>query len=418
METIDIEDSDDDLPKKKRKTKWDADKASKPTQMPVQRPEHCETEDKDALPSFTEEEMADRTVIIDPLPLDVKGKELMEFFNGAVLAVTGNTLEHANRSMAPIYSCTVTEEDKGKQGQWKVAELRFRTPEGATVCLRLDGIEYAGQAVKLRRPANFVYDLDEEEEALESVPLIKLIGLSNNCSIFNLPSVLPEPIVRGLLSQFGKLKSLKLPKDVATEKIKGYGIFEYADVADTDLAIRALNGFVCGNNVLRVQKLGGAAAQAAAPPTITRTCTDNPHSITQKIIKNPAVAFDVKQGRLVGSEASTVVQLINAISRTERLEEQDYEDILQEMYSEAAAVGKVIRVEIPRPSADGSNVSGLGKVFIAFEDLTSARKFQLDTNGRKFEERIVCAAFYPSSKFKAGEYNLPSAGPGAGQPGM
>merc|ERR1719252_167554 len=89
-------------------------------------------------------------------------------------------------------------------------------------------------------------------------------GVSPKLSIFNLPDVMSEQIVRDLLSQFGKLRMLSLIRDLATGKIKGYGIFEYDNPDDVDLAILALNGFVCGQNVIRVQKLGGAA-QAAAP---------------------------------------------------------------------------------------------------------------------------------------------------------
>jgi len=84
-------------------------------------------------------------------------------------------------------------------------------------------------------------------------------------SIFNLPEVMTEQIVRDLLSQFGKLRMLSLIRDLQTGKIKGYGIFEYDDPRDSDLAIIALNGFVCGQNVIRVQRLGGQQPGQAAP---------------------------------------------------------------------------------------------------------------------------------------------------------
>merc|ERR1719231_1220623 len=88
-------------------------------------------------------------------------------------------------------------------------------------------------------------------------------GVSPKLSIFNLPEVMSEQIVRDLLSQFGKLRMMSLIRDLATGKIKGYGIFEYDDPGDVELAILALNGFVCGQNVIRVQKLGSQAAKDA-----------------------------------------------------------------------------------------------------------------------------------------------------------
>merc|ERR1719265_1508986 len=111
---------------------------------------------------------------------------------------------------------------------------------------------------------------------------------SPKLSIFNLPDVMSEEVCRSLLQQFGRLRMLSLIKDLATGKIKGYGIFEYDDPNDVDLAILALNGFVCGQNVIRVQKLGQAAAtdsKAAKAQPVAATAMSN--SMTQKIVSNP-----------------------------------------------------------------------------------------------------------------------------------
>merc|ERR1719436_2167154 len=198
---------------------------------------------------------------------------------------------------------------------------------------------------------------------------------------------------------------LSLIRDLASGKIKGYGIFEYDNPDDVDLAIIALNGFVCGQNVIRVQKLGGSSTQAAPKPQpVAATAMSN--SMTQKIVSNPVLAMQVKQGREVGSRPSPVVQLLNAVYQEDLMDDQDFEDITAEIHQEASKHGTVIQVVIPKPAKDGSYVDGVGKIFIYFQDLTSARKFQLDANGRKFENRVVCAAFYPIDKFQQGKYKL------------
>merc|ERR1712217_55565 len=191
-----------------------------------------------------------------------------------------------------------------------------------------------------------------------------------------------EQVCRDLLSQFGKLRMLSLIRDLATGKIKGYGIFEYDNPDDVDLAVVALNGFVCGQNVIRVQKLGGAEAPKAQP--VAATAMSN--SMTQKIVSNPVLAMQVKQGREVGSRPSQVVQILNAVFQEDLMDDQDYEDITAEVHSEASKHGTVTRVVIPKPSKDGQFNEGVGKIFISFADLTAARKFQ---------NRVVCAAFYP-----------------------
>merc|ERR1719440_1886458 len=110
-------------------------------------------------------------------------------------------------------------------------------------------------------------------------------GVSPKLSIFNLPEVMSEQVVRDLLSQFGKLRMMSLIRDLATGKIKGYGIFEYDDPNDVELAILALNGFVCGQNVIRVQKLGAQSQEADAKgksQPVAATAMSN--SMTQKIV--------------------------------------------------------------------------------------------------------------------------------------
>ncbi len=63
---------------------------------------------------------------------------------------------------------------------------------------------------------------------------------------------------------------------------------------------------------------------------------------------------------------------------------------------------------MPRPSKSGDDVvvDGVGKIFVAFADYTSARKFQIEANGRKFQGRVVAASFYPLDAFEKGQYTL------------
>merc|ERR1712176_694198 len=153
-------------------------------------------------------------------------------------------------------------------------------------------------------------------------------------------------------------------------------------------------------------KLGGAKAGAEAPTQQPVAATAMSNSMTQKIVSNPVLAMQVKQGREVGSRPTTIVQLLNAVYQEDLMDDQDYEDITAEVHAEASKHGTVIQVVIPKPAKDGTYVDGVGKIFVYFQDLTAARKFQLDANGRKFENRVVCAAFYPTDKFQAGKFKL------------
>jgi splicing factor U2AF subunit len=377
---------------------------------------------EDNVPHFSEAELSERSVVLENLSLGVTGQELIEFFNGAVLAVTANAVQQAgSKNLAPVYACTITEEDRGRNDKRKSAELKFRTPDGASVGMKLNGIDYKGHKVVVRRPDDYKVPDDGDPSRtinLHEISMARLIGNTGGgadggsekvkLSIFNLPEVLNEGIVRDLLSQFGKLRMLSLIRDLTTGKIKGYGIFEYDDSRDSDLAITGLNGFVCGQNVIRVQKLGGAQQANAGiqPKAQPVAATAMANSMTQKIVSNPVLAMQVKQGREVGSRPSTVVQLLNAVYQEDLMDDQDFEDITSEVHQEASKHGTVTQVVIPKPAKDGAYVDGVGKIFVSFSDLTAARKFQMDANGRKFESRVVCAAFYPVDKFQASKFKL------------
>mmetsp|Transcript_6033 Transcript_6033/g.17770 ORF Transcript_6033/g.17770 Transcript_6033/m.17770 type:complete len:569 (-) Transcript_6033:64-1770(-) len=406
---------------RKRKSKWGPDTGGfSMTAIPAGRGGAAAPSVEETMPKFTDEEMVKQTIVLENLSLSVTGQELIEFFNGAVLAVTANAVQQAsNKNVAPVFACTVTEEERGTEKR-KTAELKFRTTDGASVGMKLNGIEYKGHKVIIKRPDDYEVPEDGDPSGkinLHEMSLARLVGAdaaagrSQNLgpapklSIFNLPEAMNESIVRDLLSQFGKLRMLSLIRDLGTGKIKGYGILEYDNPNDVDLAIIALNGFVCGQNVIRVQKLGGQA-ETAKPKEAPVAATAMSNSMTQKIVSNPVLAMQVKQGREVGSRPSTVVQLLNAVYQEDLMDDQDYEDITAEVHSEASKHGTVVRVVIPKPAKDGNYIDGVGKIFVAFSDLTAARKFQMDANGRKFENRVVCAAFYPLEKFNDGKYKL------------
>lgn len=410
---------------RKRKSKWGPDTGGfSMAAVPGGRAGlMASAEGDENMPRFSDEEMIQRTLVLENLSLSCTGQELIEFFNGAILAVTGNAVHQAaNRNMAPVFASTVTEEESGGHRR-KSAELKFRTPDGCNVGMKLNGIEYKGHKVVIRRHESYVRPDDGQDPSmkinLHEVSMAKLIGGSGSSgtgaasgpspklSIFNLPEVMTEQIARDLLSQFGKLRMLSLIRDLTTGKIKGYGIFEYDNPNDVDLALSALNGFVCGSQTIRIQKLGSQSATAAAEKKAQPVAaTAMANSMTQKIVSNPVLAMQVKQGREVGSRPSQVVQLLNAVYQEDLMDDGDYDDITAEIHSEASKHGTVMRVVIPKPSKDGGYVDGMGKIFVAFQDLTAARKFQMDANGRKFENRVVCASFYPMEKFNDGKYKL------------
>merc|ERR1719229_1370386 len=172
-------------------------------------------------------------------------------------------------------------------------------------------------------------------------------GPNPKLSIFNLPDNMTEQIVRDLLGQFGKLRMVSLIRDLGTGKIKGYGIFEYENPNDVDLATIALNGFVCGQNVIRVQKLGGQAA-TTAPKSAPVAATAMANSMTQKIVSNPVLAMQVKQGREIGSSGNNRTQISSSRSHCDG-KFHDAKDSFEPRFGDAGEAGARNRVKRQQP---------------------------------------------------------------------
>ena len=63
--------------------------------------------------------------------------------------------------------------------------------------------------------------------------------------------------MKDLFSQFGKLRMVTFPKDHATGLVKpgSTGHVDYEEFADAVIAENAMNGFPCGNSVVKVQRV-------------------------------------------------------------------------------------------------------------------------------------------------------------------
>ncbi|CAD7969841.1 unnamed protein product [Amoebophrya sp. A25] len=262
---------------------------------------------------------------------------------------------------------------------------------------------------------------DPEVEVMEK--LEQKLKKHSKLSFFDAPVDMTESQLRDLFLQFGPLKyfELMVHRDGAS---KGYGMLEYEPDADMDyeLIFDCLNGFVVGEKALKVQHLmaqrppigvqpvplalpSGTAAPVIAPVKL--------NTVSSKLFANPVVTHRLQTGLSAGRTPSAVVQLLNAVFEADVMDDKDCESIRREVHAEATNFGIVEEVRIPRPDRhglSGDSSAGVGKIFVHFQNVTSARRFQAEVNGRKFDERVVCAAFYPRDRFLTGLFSLDSTG--------
>ncbi|PFH35804.1 U2 snRNP auxilliary factor, large subunit, splicing factor subfamily protein [Besnoitia besnoiti] len=366
-----------------------------------------------------------RRLYVGNLPPGSTQPDVVGFFNGALLAVNAQTNfvqddqngATSGEKMLPVERCEVFNESS------RFCFVELRTVAYTILAIRLDGINYNGFSLRVGRPHDYVPpaggdpadhayiplldDAKKMKREKKETPARPDSGPDNKIYIQNLPPEMGEEQVRDLLEQFGTLRVLNLIKNVQTGQHKGYGFFEYEDPEVTDQAILALNGFVCGANILSVQRANFSATVVTRDVHRMMPVTNLPNSMTQKLLSDPLVAVQVQAARKIGERPSKVVQLLNCVYQEDLIDPKEYEAIYEDIKQEAEKYGALEEVLVPRPNEDLSYRQGVGKVFLRYNDVTAARKAQLMLNGRKFDaNRVVCAAFFPEDKFAEGRYTL------------
>lgn len=96
--------------------------------------------------------------------------------------------------------------------------------------------------------------------------------------------------------------------------------------------------------------------------------------------------------------ATEVLCLLNMVTEDELVDDDEYDDILEDIKSECGKYGAVKSVEIPRPIS-GVEVPGVGKIFVEYHSKNDCQKAQQALTGRKFANRVVVTSFYDPDKY-------------------
>ncbi|KAJ4762514.1 Splicing factor U2AF subunit [Rhynchospora pubera] len=334
-----------------------------------------------------------RRVYVGGLPPTANEQSVAIFFNQVMNAIGGNTAGPGD-AVLNVY----INHDK------KFAFVEMRSVEEASNAMALDGIIFEGAPVKVRRPTDYNPSLAAALGPSQPNPNLNLsaVGLSPGSAsglegpdrifVGGLPYYFTEAQVRELLESFGPLRGFDLVKDRETGNSKGYAFCVYQDLSVTDIACAALNGIKMGDKTLTVRR----ANQGQLQPRPEQ------ESILLQAQQQVALQKLVFQGGVVPTK---VVCLTQVVTPDELRDDEEYEDILEDMRTEGEKYGKLVKVVIPRPSSDGQEGPGVGKVFLEYEDTDGSSKARTGLHGRKFGGNQVVAVFYPENKFFQGEYD-------------
>lgn len=98
-------------------------------------------------------------------------------------------------------------------------------------------------------------------------------------------------------------------------------------------------------------------------------------------------------------ETGRVLQLLNMVTVDELLDNEDYEEIMEDIHEECSKFGKILGLKIPRPGSGGRQQAGVGKIYIKFDTEQSATNALKALAGRKFSDRTVVVSYFGEENF-------------------
>lgn len=311
------------------------------------------------------------------------------------------------------------------------AFVEFRNPEEATNALGFDGIVYQNNALKIRRPKDYVHTDPAGDRPAPHVPGVVSTNVPdtvNKIFIGGLPSYLNDEQVMELLSSFGELRAFNLVKEGGTGASKGFAFCEYVDPNITEVACQGLNGMELGDRYLVVQRAAlGANPLKQGPPgsgigfdqsvLAGLNGQQNQHGGHHHghhnhhggpggggpgMMNGQPPAAILAAGQSGEGEPTRVLQILNMVAIEELCSDQDYEEILEDVKEECTKFGKVEEVRIPRPvrTSQGrvdvklsEGVKDLGKVFVLFDKKEETTVALKAIAGRQFGGRLCICAY-------------------------
>uniref|UniRef100_A0A7S0ZE67 U2 snRNP auxiliary factor large subunit n=1 Tax=Timspurckia oligopyrenoides TaxID=708627 RepID=A0A7S0ZE67_9RHOD len=362
-----------------------------------------------------------RRLYVGNLPTDTNEHEIASFFNSVMVTSKGS-----ESGDSPVLSVFLNMEKR-----FAFIELTTVAEAAAAICL--DGLLFRGMSLRMRRPTDYHSSLSGKQEArppasFNSAALgivsTQVRDSSNKMFIGGIPYHLNEDQIKELLQSYGPLKAFNLIKDSNTGLSKGYAFFEFMDPAVVDPAIQGFNGMRIGDKVLTVRRAAvsqrehNAPAASSAPfqssgaPSASPAVNGGPHAPPMSgaeanqnlpLNSNPAGESEaIGQLARLTKKSTRVLELRNMLRREDLIDDEEYQDILEDVREEAGRHGVLTEVLIPRPAPKGSaepEPAGVGRVFLAFSEQSAAEKAYVVLGGRKFDGRPVIANYVDEEKF-------------------
>ncbi|KAJ4703450.1 U2 snRNP auxiliary factor large subunit [Melia azedarach] len=348
-----------------------------------------------------------RRVYVGGLPPMANEQTIATFFSHVMTAIGGNSAGPGD-AVVNVYI----------NHEKKFAFVEMRTVEEASNAMALDGIIFEGTAVRVRRPTDYNPTLAAALGPGQPSPHLNLaaVGLApgaiggaegpDRVFVGGLPYYFTEAQIRELLESFGTLRGFDLVKDRDTGNSKGYGFCVYQDPSVTDIACAALNGLKMGDKTLTVRRATASSGQSKFEQENILAQAQQHIAIQKMALQTSGMNFPGGgTTTLFGEAPAKVLCLTEAITADALVDNEEYEEILEDMREECSKYGTLVNVVIPRPHPNGDQIPGVGKVFLEYFDIAGCATAKNALSGRKFGGNTVNAFYYPEDKYYNRDYS-------------
>ncbi|GKY92350.1 hypothetical protein MPSEU_000205900 [Mayamaea pseudoterrestris] len=283
----------------------------------------------------------------------------------------------------------------------KFAFIELATAELANKALQLNGIPFLGSYLKVSRPSKYSGPPDMpglkstwQELTGQEMPGVALDAeqekLSRELFIGNTTPEMTEHMIKEFLGNAMLQVGLNEQPGNPIVTCRVSGKFAFVEVRTAHEAKNALNlnNIPFLGSVLRV----GRPSKWNGPPDHQGNWED----ILAKYMAGEIVVRPVGEAVIAPSR---VVQILNMLSSQDLVNEEEFQDILEDTREECSQFGKLVSVIIPKAGEVGAT-----KVFLEYETTDDAQRAIASLAGRTFDGRTVEATLFDETKFANKDY--------------
>ncbi|KAA0159621.1 hypothetical protein FNF27_01248 [Cafeteria roenbergensis] len=365
-----------------------------------------------------------RRLYVGGLQPPIREEKLEAFFTAIVRERIQFVHSPLPPTARPVMSCYVNEERK-------FAFVEFATLELTAAMLPLDGIDYEGLPLRIKRPndydpASLPADTRDRSEVLIveglSIPAAatgsKMIGGSgggvrtrDRIFVGGLPPAVDDKSLGDIFSAFGELSSVHIVRDAAGSS-KGFGFVEFVNSDLVDSVCAQLNNIEIAGRHITVNRAnsdaGGSssAASSGMPSHGAAMATHNPlTAFASGIVPGSAMGTPV-MGPTPGAQhtARSVVCLEGVATPADTASAPALADLVGALADELSRFGQLHLIVVPKAPQKGE-----GRALVQFVDAGAAATAASALHGRTFGAASVKSAVYDTAAFVAGEFDRPLA---------